>query len=516
MATVTARAAPPLTPRCRAGYDSKGRAPIMSRLDRYLALAESHRLIVTAVSAVMIAVTAWLDWFVPNSSMGFLYLVPILLSAAALTNLQILLVAVLCGYLRETFDPLQGVDRITGPQLLGAFNPANWQSGAIGRLIVAVTGFAMTGFFVVGLNNRRRALQRHLEEREIQIRLRLEAEERLRILIETSPLAILTLDPRGGVILSNESARQLLGFDEGETLAGVAVEPYLPILKRMLRSDRAGGNMRTGVECRGQRRSGEVFQAHVWLSTYTASEGPGLAAVIWDASENLRDREDAGFDSMMATSRVVIGAMSHEIRNLASAAATAYGALAAAGTSLAANQQYQALGTLLQGLERIASSGLRAPTARGHAVSDLGTVLDEARIVIEPPLREDGIEVSWSVQPGLPLVEADHQSLLQVFVNLARNTRQALQDSPRRELRISATQENDLVVVRFRDTGPGVGHPEALFRPFQPGATSLGLGLYISRAILRAHGGGLRYEPQATGSSFAVDLWPAENRIEEI
>jgi len=174
------------------------------------------------------------------------------------------------------------------------------------------------------------------------------------------------------------------------------------------------------------------------------------------------------------------------------------------------------LGTLLQGLERIASSGLRAPTARGRAVSDLGTVLDEARIVIEPSLHEDGIDVAWSVEPGLPLVEADHQGLLQVFVNLARNCRQAMQNSPRRELRISAIQENDLVVVRFRDTGPGVTHPEELFRPFQPGADSLGLGLYVSRAILRAHGGGLRHEPQSEGCSFAVDLWPAENRAEEI
>ena len=66
----------------------------------------------------------------------------------------------------------------------------------------------------------------------------------------------------------------------------------------------------------------------------------------------------------------------------------------------------------------------------------------------------------------------------------------------RREVRISASLESDLVVVRFRDTGPGVAHPEELFRPFQPGAQSFGLGLYISRAILRSHGGGLRYEPQ--------------------
>ena len=487
----------------------------MSRLDRYLAFAESHRLVIIAVSALMVAVIAWLDWFVPDSSMGFLYLVPILVSAAALSNREILVVAMVCGYLREILDPLQGVDRGTGRPVLAALDPARWASGSFGRLAVAVTGFAMTGFVVVGLNRRRRTLHLHIEERETQIRLRQEAEDRLRVLIDTSPLAILTLDPQGSVILSNESARQLLGFEEGQTLAGVAIEPYLPILKRMLRTDRAGGYMRTGVECKGQRRGGEAFHAHVWLSTYAAADGLGLAAVIWDASENLRDREDAGLDSMMATSRVVIGAMAHEIRNLASAATTAYAELAEDRGPPAANQHYQVLGTLLRSLERVASSGLRAPAGRGRVASDLGTVLDEARIVIEPPLREDGVDVAWSIEPGLPLVEVDHQGLLQVFVNLARNSRQALQNSPHRELHISAAMENDMVVVRFRDTGPGVSHPEDLFRPFQPGADSLGLGLYVSRAILRAHGGGLRHEPQSEGCSFAVDLWPAESHAEE-
>jgi C4-dicarboxylate-specific signal transduction histidine kinase len=136
--------------------------------------------------------------------------------------------------------------------------------------------------------------------------------------------------------------------------------------------------------------------------------------------------------------------------------------------------------------------------------------------VIEPSLREAGVELVWDVTPGLPRVQADHHSLLQVFVNLARNSERALGESERRELRISAALENDLVLVRFRDTGPGVSQPDELFRPFQPGAHAFGLGLYISRAILRSHGGGLRYEPQLEGGAcFAVELWPVENPMEE-
>lgn len=486
----------------------------MTRLDSFLAYAESNRLIVCGVASLLVGLIAWGDWTLPTTSVGFLYLIPILVAAPALKGSQIIAAAVLCGYLREAFDPLQG-SGVTGAVLVPVVvNPLRWAPGSFGRWLVVSIGFAMTGFFVGELNQRRRLLSAHLTEREEQMRLRHEAEHRLRILIETSPLAILTLNRSGCVQLANHSARQLLGFDD-RPLQGEPVEPYLPILTRMLHSHRSGSNIRTSVECKGQRLGGEVFLAHVWLSTYAASDGPGLAAVIWDASENLRDREGSGLDSMMATSRVLIGAISHEIRNLASAASSAHRSLKAAPgmaeNGLAENGQYQVLGTLIQGLEKIASSGLRMASDRLAAVADLGTVLDEARIVIEPTLREAGVTVFWELSAGLPLVQADHHGLLQVFVNLARNSQRALETCQRREVRISAELESDLVVVRFRDTGPGVAFPEELFQPFQKGADSSGIGLYISRAILRSHGGGLRYEPQASGSCFAVELWPVEN-----
>jgi two-component system sensor kinase FixL len=473
----------------------------MNRLDSFLAYAESHRIVVCAYAVMGVAAVAWLDWILPNVSVGLLYLIPILLSAAALNGAQITVLAIFCAYLREAFDPL---NEASSPALPGALNPLRWAPGSTSRTMVVATGFAMTGFFVSQLNARRRLLALHLAERE-------DAEQQVRVLIETSPLAILTLDGAARVQLANESARGLLGFEESP-LQGEPVAPYLPILERLLHSDRSGSNIRTSVECKGHRHNGEVFLAHVWLSTYRAGDMPGLAAVIWDASENLRDREGAGLDSMMATSRVLIGAMSHEVRNLAAAASSAYAALGAQD-GLARNDRYQALGSLIRGLEKIASSGLRVASNREAVVADLETVLDETRIVIEPLLREAGIEVAWDVSPGLPRVQADHHSLLQVFVNLARNSHEALQNVPGAEVRISVSLESDLVVVRFRDSGPGVAHPEELFQPFQPGAHSFGLGLYISRAILRSHGGGLRYEPQPSGSCFAVELWPVESPL---
>jgi signal transduction histidine kinase len=60
------------------------------------------------------------------------------------------------------------------------------------------------------------------------------------------------------------------------------------------------------------------------------------------------------------------------------------------------------------------------------------------------------------------------------------------------------------VKVRFEDSGIGISHPEDLFRPFQSGAQTTGLGLYVSRSIMRSFGGELLYEPRPAGCCFAV------------
>jgi two-component system, LuxR family, sensor kinase FixL len=469
----------------------------ISRLEAYFGYAETHRLVVCVIGGAMVALIAWADAQLPTMSIGFLYLVPILLTAAALNGLQIVVVAGLCAVLREAYDPLE------------------WAPGAIGRMVAAAAGFAMAGFFVTGLHQRGRMLQKHLHDLEAEVRRRKDVESQIEALIETSPLAILTLDRMGRVALANDSARRLLEFGE-ESVQGAEVASYLPILPRMLQRHESGGNVRTNVECKARRRNGEMFLANVWVSTYLTSTGRGLAAVIWDASENLRDRERAGLDSMLATSRVLIGAMSHEIRNLASAAAAAYSGLTSparehgGGDATARSSQYEALGSLIRALESIASSGLSVAAKREPAVTDLGTVLDEARIVIDPMLAEGDFQVTWHVAEDLPLVQADQHSLLQVFINLGRNILTHAADAPEREATISAGAENDLVVVRFQDSGPGVANPDALFRPFQAGSQSGGLGLFVSRAIVRSHGGNLCYEPSEKGACFAVELWPVE------
>jgi two-component system sensor kinase FixL len=140
--------------------------------------------------------------------------------------------------------------------------------------------------------------------------------------------------------------------------------------------------------------------------------------------------------------------------------------------------------------------------------------MDELRIVMEPSLRENGIAVHWEIGDDIPPVWADRQSLMQVFLNLAKNSERALLNRARRELTVSAHVERQRVTVRVQDTGGGVPHPELLFRPFQQQAKVTGLGLYLSRAFMRSFRGELRYEPDVEGSTFVVELSPAPSGAE--
>jgi two-component system, LuxR family, sensor kinase FixL len=140
---------------------------------------------------------------------------------------------------------------------------------------------------------------------------------------------------------------------------------------------------------------------------------------------------------------------------------------------------------------------------------DLTVVLDELKIVVSPSLEEENIEVQWDIPPGLPLIWADRSSLMQVFLNLISNSTRALSKSSTRMLTVSTESDERQVQVSISDNGGGVSRPEHLFHPFQAGAESTGLGLYMSRAFLRSFDGELRYRPIPGGACFVVELMRA-------
>jgi two-component system sensor kinase FixL len=440
-------------------------------------------------AGLMIALIALADWRVDaNIPLGFLYLFPMLLVGSALSRWQIAVIAALCTFLTEYFDTFE------------------WSAvSGVPRDILIFAAFFCMGLFVYEVTRSRQLALQHLQQIENEIAARRAAEEQLKVLVESSPAAIFTTTSEGRVLLANDAAHRLFSVEPG-TLPGRSIGDYLPSLINVPAPGVNRQSFRTVMQCRGHRQDGEVFLADVWFSTYPTSVGSRLAAMVVDSSEDLRTREEFSLHQLLAASRILVGAVSHEVRNVCGAIAVVHQNLSRSG-ALAQNKDFEALGTLILALEKIAAMDLRQ-TANQAAGTDLPSLLEELRIVVEPSLREAGIEVHWAIEPGLPTVWADRQSLMQVFLNLTKNSERALSREVRRELWVTARAAKQRIEVHFRDTGCGVANPERLFRPFQQAAQATGLGLYLSRALMRSFRGDLRYEQEPNGSSFIVELSP--------
>lgn len=430
--------------------------------------------------AVLIAVIALTDWRVEiNATLGFLYIFPMVMLGTVLDWWQVILVALFCTLLSDRVDPF----------------PMEME---LPRDVLIFLTLGVTGLLSLSLT---KSYRREKEGLEVQRA----AEEQLRFLIESSPAAIFTMTAGGEILLGNPAAHRLLGVANG-SLSGKRIAGYIPALGSVPSSDETTKIFRTEMQTRGQRDNGEVFLADIFFSTYKTAAGPRLAAMVVDTSEHLREREEASLQQLLAGSRILVAAVSHEIRNVCGAIGVVHENLVRKG-SLKGDQDFEALGSLVETLSKIASLELKRSVGNFESSSaDLSEVLTDFRIVLEQMCEESDIQLRWNVPKNLALVQADRHSLMQVLLNLAKNSQRALEPARQKVIELAVIPMANGVSIRFADSGPGIPEGQKIFQPLQKGADATGLGLYLSRAFMRSFRGDLRYDPGHPGCSFVLEL----------
>ena len=424
----------------------------------------------------------------PGVSLAMLYLAPLLVSAAFLGSRgEVFACALITAVLREWFAP--------------AAAPAD----ALLRFGITLLIFTGATLLVFEMTWRKRFQEDYVSKLKEASALRREAEEDARAVVETSPAAILTVRADGTIELANEAARRLLTADSKLPPSG-HIREYFPLLADLLEVE--GGTprfLRTMVEGRGHRANGEMFLAHMWLSTYFTPMASKLAVVVADVSEQVRDREELGLRQLLMHSHIVAGAVSHEVRNLAAAASGLLDNIARS-CSVRECEDFVALGHLVDGMQKLCSSELPADTEQFLTGVDLNALFRELSIILQPGDSHSSVQFQWEVAENLPRVRAHRSGLLQVFLNLIENSRRAVEHIRNPSITIAAYHLYGSVMVMIADNGPGVMTPELLFQPFQPGAAASGLGLYVSRAVIRTYGGELKYTKRSFESCFQVEL----------
>jgi signal transduction histidine kinase len=179
--------------------------------------------------------------------------------------------------------------------------------------------------------------------------------------------------------------------------------------------------------------------------------------------------------------------------------------------ALGAGRQIRRFGKLIDtllDLSTIQSGRLRLELSE-FLVND---VVRESLELLGPEIESAGCSVV--VDAGLPVqCRADRLRLEQVLSNLISN---ALKYAPGRPLSISFACDEETVCIRVKDQGPGVARADlerifSLFErttlPSSGNVPGLGIGLYVAREIMEAHGGEIRVESElGRGSTFIVKL----------
>lgn len=168
--------------------------------------------------------------------------------------------------------------------------------------------------------------------------------------------------------------------------------------------------------------------------------------------------------------------------------------------------------------ERIGSGHLvvqRRPT-------QLADVINRTLVVAGSASAIKGVALRASVEPGLPSIDIDPVQIERVVANLLDNAIKFTPSGGR--VRLNAERRRDGLVVSVCDEGPGIpaeDYPRLAERHFRGARggenTGTGLGLYIVRTVVEAHGGKLtvRTDRGGTTMSFSLPLPPGARREAE-
>ena len=151
------------------------------------------------------------------------------------------------------------------------------------------------------------------------------------------------------------------------------------------------------------------------------------------------------------------------------------------------------------------------PSKPTLVATDLSEVLEDVVLFTNRFAKQANVHISLSSKDPLPRVSGDPDQLKQVFLNLVTNAVQAMGDAGG-EIEIVADGDDDYVIVKVRDTGPGIAF-EDLTKVFDPFFTKrsdgTGLGLTIVHRIIDEHDGHIEVDSTSEGTEFTVTL-PAD------
>lgn len=379
--------------------------------------------------------------------------------------------------------------------------------------------------------------------------------DHLAAIIESAPMAIITINERGQVVLTNKEAETLFGYHRDE-LIGVPVETLVPhefrshhpSLRATFFAQPTPRRMGAGRELFGLRKDGSTFPVEIGLNPIETEEGLFVVSAIVDITERKRLEHALRQTNELLEQRV-------QQRTLQLSAQTE--------TLQRANEALERSNLELQQFAYIASHDLQSPLRSisgflqllraeysdrldGQAndwiqrtvqsiqqmqtlIKDLlaysrvdsrsrpfqpvpfRKVYEDAVAMLDASITESRAEVSCD--SDLPVVMGDRSQLVQLLHNLLSNAVKYHGDQPPR-IHITAARSEEGWVFCVRDNGIGIDprYHESVFEIFrrlhtQQEYPGTGIGLAVCRRVVHRHGGRIWVESEpGRGSRFCFTI----------
>jgi PAS domain S-box-containing protein len=374
-----------------------------------------------------------------------------------------------------------------------------------------------------------------------EIEERRQIEDKFKLVVESSPNAIILVSSNGIIQLINKQTENYFGYNRDE-LIGNKIEILVPdaigIRHVNLHSDFTSNpttrHMGAGLDLFGLRKDGTKIPVEVGLNPILINNEMMILTSIVDitdrkkAEEDIKNAKTEAERANLAKSEF-LSRMSHELRTPLN--------------SILGFAQLMRMGELdpthKKGVDHIMKSGK-------HLLNLINEVLDLSRIeagelslsiepvelkaliletldVVYPLAKENNIKLELTETEALQLfVKADNQKLKQVLLNIINNAiKYNIKDGL---VSIAAKNiKNEKVRISITDTGKGIAEEELpkLFTPFQRIGTEIstvegtGLGLAVSKKLTEAMNGTIGIESKVgKGSTFWVELPLSISQIE--
>lgn len=350
-----------------------------------------------------------------------------------------------------------------------------------------------------------------------------------KILFESTVDGVLLIDAETmRIVLANETAAEMYGFDSAEDMIGVNPLKFVHAddrdrVLRIIVQDVIHNNLRQIHKFRAVARDGtELWLRAVGTRTEYRGRLAGLIS-IRDISDRKRVEEERQrteqrlqFASRLASLGELAAGVAHEL-NDPLAAVLAYGQLLMSRENLDEITR--------SGLEAIYREAQRTATiadnllllARRHkpekSLVSINRVLERALDLCAHQMEANNIAVFAALEPDLPMTMADSHQMQQVFVNIINNAQQAIAGSRSQgTLHVTTQKVGELLRITFADNGEGISEDNLprIFDPFfttKGSGKGTGLGLTVSCGLVEVHGGHMYAESKlGEGTTLVVEI----------